>query len=202
MPSMVLDSDGTSNENLVESMSNDMYETMMYTSIRCQEGDQVTPGFKRPRGVPTYPDETNSANVRNLDRSKIVKMGTFSMMEVLSEGVFKNDEDGVQVFTKNGPEVFDEDKIPATKGFVRDLTSGTYSRLQMKKVFEPNIGKKESKGRPSAGSSTIQSIVKINNGERGDQSTMTIEKRLLVRVSGDGLTFCANKGGEHTSNSI
>lgn len=173
---------------------------MRYTSIRCQGEDPVTPGFKRPNGVPLCPDESNSANLRNLERSKIVKMGTTAMMEVLSEGVFKNDEDGV--FTWKGPQVFDEEKIKTIEEFIRGLKSGPYTKLQVKTVFEHNIGKKESSGRASSGSNTIKSIIQSNNGEQGGEDSISIEKSLLVRVAGDGSTYCANKQGEHTSNSI
>lgn len=200
MPTLVLDSNGTRNVDLVASMSTDMYETMRYTSIRCQGGDVVTPGFKRPNGVPACPDETNSANLRNLDKSKISRMGTSAMMEVLSEGVFKNDEDGVFAWT--GPQVFDEDKIEAIQTFIRGLSSGPYSRLQVKTVFEHTIKKKESAGRSSAGTNTILSIIKSNNGDQVADTSISIESSLLVRVAGDGSTYCANKGGEHTSNSI
>lgn len=200
MPTLVLDSDGTRNTDLVESMSKNVDETMRYTSIRCQGDEVVTAGFKRPNGVPACPDETNRANVRNLDRTKLLKLGTTAMMEVLSDGVFKNDVEGV--FTWKGPQIFDEDKIKAIETFIRGLSSGPYSKLQVKTVFEHMIAKKETGGRSSAGSNTIKSIIKSNNGDQRDDNPMSFEKSLLVRVSGDGSTYCANKGGEHTSNSI
>lgn len=200
MPSLVLNSDGTRNDDLVELMSRDMYETMKYTSIRCQGDDTVTPGFKRPSGVPSCPDGTNSANLRNVNIAKLKERGVSAVMEVLSEGVFKNDEDGV--VTWKGPQVFDEDKIKIIEKFVRGLTSGPYANLQVKDVFEHSIFKKEPKGRQSSGSTTISSIIKSNNGGRAADGIVTEEKSLLVRVSGDGSTYCANKGGEHTSNSI
>jgi hypothetical protein len=200
MPTLVLDSDGTRNVDLVESMSRDMYDTMRYTSIRCQDGDELTPGFKRPAGVPACPDDSNSASLRNLERSKIAKMGTSAMMEVLSGGVFKSDEDEVAVW--KGPQVFDEERIGAIQDFIRRLTSGPYSRLQVKTVFEHEIKRRQARGKLSKGTSAIQSIIQSNKGGNADEREVSIEKSLLVRVAGDGSTYCANKGGEHTSNSI
>jgi len=124
MPTMVLDSDGTNNIDLVDYLSKNMYETMKHTSIRCQVDDQLTPGYKRPMGVPACPNETNSASLRNLNKLKIAKMDTSAMMEVLSEGVFKNDEDGV--FTWRGPQIFDDGSWG--KGLPTVLTSRENTR--------------------------------------------------------------------------
>jgi len=200
MPTMVLDSDGTNNVDLVEYLSKNMYETMKHTSIRCQAEDQVTPGYKRPTGVPACPDETNSASLRNLSESKIAKMDKSAIMEVLSEGVFKNDEEGV--FTWKGPQVFDDVKKNAIEKFLRGLNSGPYSKLQVKTIFNHSILKPDNGGRKGSGASMIHSIVQSNNKGGSDDRKFNEERSLLVRVMGEGSTYCANKQGEHTSNSI
>ena len=200
MPTMVLDSDGTNNIDLVDYLSKNMYETMKHTSIRCQVDDQLTPGYKRPMGVPACPNETNSASLRNLNKLKIAKMDTSAMMEVLSEGVFKNDEDGV--FTWRGPQIFDDVKKNAIEKFLRGLTLGPYSKLQVKTIFEHSILTKENGGRKGSGTSMINSIIQSNTKEIDRNSKLNLEHSLLVRVMGEGSTYCANKQGEHTSNSI
>lgn len=200
MPTLVLDSDGSRNDELVESMSKDIYKTMKYTSIRCQKDEEVTHGFKKPSGVPLCPDESNSANLRNLERSKIAKMGVAARMELMSEGVFKSDEDCV--FAWKGGQVFDTDKIGIIEKYIRSLGTGPYSNIQVKTVFEHNIEKKETTGRNTSGSKAIKALIKSNNGDQQEDVKYSVEKSLLVRVAGDGSTYCANKGGEHASNSI
>lgn len=200
MPTLILDSDGSRNDELVDSLSKDMYSTMKYTSIRCQNDEEVTPGFKKPPGVPFCPDESNSANLRNLERSKIDKMDLTARMELMSEGVFKSDEDCV--FTWKGSQIFDVEKIGMIEKYIRGLSSGPYSNIQVKTVFEHNIARKETAGKNTSGTKAIKAIIKSNNGDQQDDSEYHFEKSLLVRVAGEGSTYCANKGGEHTSNSI
>lgn len=200
MPTLVIDSDGARNDELVDSLSKDMYGTMKLTSIRCSKDEDVTPGFKKPAGVPFCPDESNSANLRNLERSKIEKMGLTDKMELMSEGVFKSDQDGV--FTWKGNQIFDSEKIGIIEKYIRGSVPGPYSNVQVKTVFEHNIAKKETVGKNTSGAKAIKALIKSNNGDQQDQADYYIEKSLLVRVAGDGSTYCANKGGEHTSNSI
>lgn len=200
MPTLVIDSDGSRNDDLVESMSKDMYKTMKYTSIRCQEDEEMTPGFKKPDGAPLCPDESNSANLRNLERSKIAKLGVAARMELMSEGVFKSDQECVLAW--KGDQVFDTDKIEIIEKYIQSLGTGPYSNIQVKTVFEHSIEKKEMTGKNTSGTKAIKAIIKSNNGDQEEDVTYSVEKSLLVRVAGDGSTYCANKGGEHTSNSI
>ena len=200
MPALVIDSDGSRNDDLVYSLSKDMYRTMKLTSIRCPKDEDATPGFKKPEGVPSCPDESNSANLRNVERSKIVKMGLTDRMELMSEGVFKSDQDGV--FTWKGSQIFDAEKISIIEKYIRGSVPGPYSKIQVKTVFEHNIAKKETIGKNTSGTKAIKALIKSNNGDQQDDTDYYIEKSILVRVAGDGSTYCANKGGEHASNSI
>lgn len=200
MPTLVLDSDGSRNDDLIESMSKDMYTTMKYTSIRCQKDEEVTPGFKKPAGVPFCPDESNSANLRNLERSKIAKMGVAARMELMSEGVFKSDQECV--FAWKGDQVLDTNTIRTIEKYIQSLGTGPYANIQVKDVFEHRIEKKEIIGKNTSGSKAIKAIIKSNNGDQQEDVKYSVEKSLLVRVAGDGSTYCSNKGGEHTSNSI
>ncbi len=200
MPTLVIDSGGTRNYEQEDSLSKDMYATMKFTSIRCTKDENVTPGFKKPAGVPVCPDESNSANLRNVGRAKFSKMDVTTRMELMSDGVFKSDQEGV--FTWTGDQIFDAERVGSIEKFIRGSVPGPYSNIQVKTVFEHNIARKEMTGKNTSGTKAIKALIKSNNGEQQEKAEYSHEESLLVRVAGEGSTHCANKGGEHASNSI
>ena len=200
MPDFVLDSDGNRDESLIDQMSQDMYIVMKNTSIRCITSEEVTPGYKKPKGVPVAPTDTNSVNMRIMNREKFAHMGNSIMQEAICSDMFQDDASGI--VTWKGPQVFESDKIMAIEEFIHSNFSGQYMEIQVKDVFEHHIGKKQPRIKSSAGRKTILSIAASNNCTQDVEYTTTIEKSYLVRVTGKGSMHCLNKGGEHTSNSV
>lgn len=202
-PTMVLDSDGTNNTEIADELSRDGYKAMVYTSIRCQGDEAVTPGFKRPENVPLCPDESNRASLSNVDRKTLRAMGESEALEVMSGGVFKRDEDGVLSWAQKGPQVYDQVVLSTIETFLRGLNTGPYGKIQVKTVVEHEIRRTVSAGKISPGERIVRSIVQGGGASQAvEDKPVSVERSLLVRVAGEGSTFCANKGGYHTSNSI
>lgn len=199
MPSLVLDGAGDTDTSLLDVFREDYYEVMKYTSIRCQEGESATAGFKIPRGVPKPPTEDNGANMRTFSSKKLLHLGGDMHAFTVNNDIYLSDAQTMHMW--KGPRVEDEKRLATIEKFIRENICNVYSQVHIRKVFESQITRKVPP-KSSSGMKMINSMVGAHSGTQPPQPSTIKSNRYLVNIAGVGSTYCMNKGSEHTSNSV
>ncbi len=176
MPEYTLSGDGSIDTESLNRLKGDMYETMCNTSIRCFSTDTVTDGFKKPVGVPVFPDEKNGASVRNMGRS-FSNMGPYLQHEVISTDIFISDAE--EMVKRTGHQVEDVDVKMAVRDMIRSKFSRMYSEVDIKDVTQQIL------------------YIKDKNEKNGVKTNVLY----FVHLRGKGSQYCMNKNDDHSSNS-
>lgn len=199
MPSIVLDGAGDPDTSILDVFSEDYFEVMKYTSIRCQKGEHETTGYAIPKGVPKAPTEDNGANMRSFSSKKLVHLGSDMHAFTVNNDIYLSDAQTMHLW--KGPPVQDEERLSVIEKFIRGSVCEAYSAVQIRKVCESQLTKRITQ-RSSGGSKLINSLVGAHSGTTPSSPTFTVSNRYLVNIAGVGSTYCMNKGDEHTSNSV
>lgn len=194
MPKYVLAGDGSTDVYQLQMLKRDTYEMIKQTSIRFLPDQPVTVGFKKPDGVPMYPDETRGANRTNLRHMS--RLDPAFQNEIMSNDIFLTDAKAM--ITWVGPEVTDVDVKNNIQEFIRKSFSSKFRELTVKSIVEKTYVRKDIKKK----STLFNALVTNSNGASVSSGGITHNTIFYVRVSGKGSQFCLNKGTDHSSNSI
>lgn len=208
-PTHVVDGDGSLCEDDIEYLQSDRHEAMRWTSIRCRNMDELTPGYAIPNGVPIAPPDCNTKSMVNFSQNlRQISEGLYR--EVVNSDMFENDARAIRYW--KGNDVQDPELLDKIIKNIRELDR-KYANLDVKSVTEMHVAKssdnghiifnsagKTKKHRNKAAASVMQNLAEVNKVSMKKEKTIEIVKRFAVRVSGEGSTYCLNKGAEHTSN--
>lgn len=208
-PTHVLDGEGNLCEEDFEYLESDRHEAMRWTSIRCRNMDEITPGYAVPVGVPISPPDCNTKSMISYSQN-LRKISEGLYREIVNSDMFENDARSIKVW--KGNEVRDADLLKKIEKEIRSLCTN-YENVDLKSVTEMNVAKSSDNGNicfnvagktRKKGSKTSASVIENLSGNNKVQvkkeKVIQVVKRFAVRVSGEGSTFCLNKGAEHTSN--
>lgn len=197
MPSNVLSGDGSTDVYHLQLLKRDTYETIKQTSIRYLPEHSIVTGFKKPIGVPMYPDEIQGANRINLPQMS--RLDPEFQNQIRSNDIFLNDAKAIISWV--GPEVSDPDVKMKIQDMIRNSFSSQFRELTVKSIVEKTSVSKEIK-KPSRGAGLLHALVSNSNGASISSSNIRQSTVYFVRVIGKGSQFCMNKGSDHSSNSI
>jgi hypothetical protein len=221
-PELVLGHDTVADEAALALLTEDILEALRATSIRSTV-DEATPGFSKPPHVPTFIDGKKAANLRTLGSKLNGDSNASIRWECSTEDIYAYDAEQLCSW-KDKTEVHDPDVVDAIQDFIRKRMGSAYERVFVKGVFAISLTKSADRG---GSSSTIKGIGGVTS--KRDAGVKAIQdafaksgrvavdrsaagkpppakkarlKRLAVRVSGEGSSYCHNKGDDHTSNTV
>ena len=209
-PIHVVDGDGNLCEDDFEYILSDRHEAMRWTSIRCRPMDELTPGYAIPPGTPVSPPDSSTTDMLTYSH-KLRKISEGLYREIVNSDMFENDALTMKFW--KGREIVDPGILEKVQESIRQFHI-KYQRVDVKSVFEMHVAKSSDKGtiafqRPGKttkrgghkSSKTLLNAMAGKNNVCLEQGRLVeVVKRFAVRVSGEGSTYCCNKGAEHTSN--
>ena len=194
MPAMVLHGDGSCSEGELEYLADNPHETMRWTSIRCRPSDTATGPYVVP-GIykQCFEDrELHSASsVYLLGGEKIQDLSPGIYREAVNGEVYNSDAAAIR--TWKGSEIKNKETLDLVRDQIRAFDEH-YQNLQVRQAFNMNVSKNLAANVKNKKTKKIlDSMASKNNASK--ERAVLVDRRVFVRVSGPGCTFCLNKGG-------
>ena len=195
MPTCVVDVDGETIDHDTDIVKNSVYESVKWTSIRCQYGDECTDTYRIPIGAQVAPMESRSSRAPNIEKH-LIKLSHGLYRESRNSDISLIDIEGMRHW--NGPEITDVKIIEKIRDEIRRFNPH-YSEIDVKNVFELNSAKTQSD--TSANVSKIFNELNTHgNGSGNHHNIIKVTRTYTIRVGGKGSNYCCNKTDDHTSN--
>ena len=195
MPEYVMDHSCGICEESTDLLKSDIHETMRWTSIRCVGA--VLSDYTLPTGFPAAPTDSPTSSMLNFGKN-LQKLSPGLYREIVNSDMFGQDAASIKMW--KGEEIIEDDVKSVIISSIRGVDPN-YENLEIGQVFVMNVAKPVPKRKGNTGN-LLDRIASINNAVGEDKATMTVIKRVAIRVHGTGSTYCCNKGSEHTTNNV
>ena len=213
-PSYIIARDGVICDDELEFIRRDFHEQMRITSIRARSTDEVTGSYTLPDGYLTATTDTATTCLNAFGSAGLEWVSPGMYRELVNGDVHEADAKGFSRW--KGNTVTDPSILDMVTTCVRSFDV-RYSNLVVKEVKEIKTGK-PSNGKDGVISSgaaagmslntkkttknVLSKLATSNNTVVQKDIILKVVTTIVVRIGGDGSTYCRNKGDKHTTNSV
>lgn len=173
------------------------------TTVRAPGTQQSTPGFTRPISFPMCPPAGTADALRKSGDLRMKRgMTPCLMSEAASSDLYPDDLHGLRPLKKDH-EVTDRGIVRDIQQFIRTRMGLVADEKRYANIWVTNVyaSMSEKKAHEKLGKKMIDRILEASNNETTGPTIAYNMDKLWIRVTGDGSSFCGNRG-YHVSSSI
>lgn len=214
-PALVLGKGGKACDGDLSNITSDFHEQMRWTSIRARPSDETTPGYEVPEGHLKLTQDGASACLEAFGVAGLERVPLGLHYEVINSDVHLADVEGCRNWM--GDTITEEATLALITECIRSFDP-KYASLFVKEASlfvkeaietkKPEKIKEGSRGSTaimrssSKASAKMISRIRNNNIAVGEKKVTWRDITTVIRVGGEGSTYCQNKGEEHSRNSV
>lgn len=199
LPAIAIDGRGQESTAATELLTR--INVIRKTTTRAPETQKSTPGFSRPISVPMCPPAGTADALRRSGDLRMKRgMTPCLMSEAASSDLHTDDLRGLRLLKKDH-EVTDRGVVRDIQHFIRTRMGLVADEKRYANIWVTNVyaSISEKKAHEKLGKKMIDRMLEASNSETTGRTTAYNMDKLWIRVTGDGSSFCGNRGYHATS---